>query len=131
MDAEKLEKLLQGVKAGTVSLKEAQEALTRLPFTDLGYARVDHHRQLRQGLPEVVFGVNKTAEQLVGIIQALLAAGQNILVTRVDAAKAEAVRAELPQLGYHAGARTLSFRSSTPACPLRSPVAIVTAGTSD
>jgi pyridinium-3,5-biscarboxylic acid mononucleotide synthase len=131
MDAQALEKLLQGVKAGTVSLEMAQEALSRLPFSDLGYARVDHHRQLRQGLPEVVFGVNKTAEQLVGIIQCLLSAGQNVLVTRVEASKADAVRIELPQLVYHPAARTLSFRSTTPDCHLKRPVAIVTAGTSD
>lgn len=131
MDAQKLEKLLQGVRAGTVSLEKAQETLSRLPFSDLGYARVDHHRQLRQGLPEVVFGVNKTAEQLVGIIQALLEAEQNVHVTRVDEAKANAVRGAMPQLVYHSAARTLSFRSSTPKCHLKHPVAIVTAGTSD
>src|SRR5690606_32742018 len=72
MDAQKLQKLLERVRTGEVTVADASKQLTRLPFTDLGYARIDHHRELRQGMPEVVFGENKTETQLLGIVGALL-----------------------------------------------------------
>ena len=78
--------ILKGVRQGTVSVDEALLALREEPFEDLGYAKVDLHRQMRQGASEVIYGEGKTAEQIVGILRALAEAGQDrVLVTRLDA----------------------------------------------
>ena len=84
MDVLQLQNLLERVHAGGVSLEEALRELKDLPFADLGYAMVDHHRALRQGTPEVIFGLGKTPEQIVGIARELAQRGQNVLITRID-----------------------------------------------
>jgi NCAIR mutase (PurE)-related protein len=131
MDAEKLKKLLEQVSSGQLSIDVAEKELRNLPFSDLGYARVDHHRELRMGMPEVVFGEGKSAAQLIGIARALLDRGQDLLVTRVDEAKAPLVLAELPELRHVPLARVLIHRERAPRARLSAPVAIITAGTSD
>lgn len=131
MDAEKLQKLLEQVSSGRLSVEAASLELQKLPFSDLGYARVDHHRALRQGMPEVVFGENKSPEQLIGIARALLERGEDVLVTRVDEEKARAVCAELPDLRHARLARMLTYRREPPRSRLAAPVALITAGTSD
>lgn len=131
MHAEKLQKLLEQVSSGQLSVDEATRALKDLPFSDLGYARVDHHRALRQGMPEVVFGEKKSSEQLLGIIRALLERGDDVLVTRVDEEKARVVCTEVSELQYAPLARILSYRKVAPKARLSSPVALITAGTSD
>ncbi len=131
MDVQGLLNLLQGVAAGQLSPEEASQKLTRLPFADLGYARIDHHRELRQGMPEVVLGESKSIEQLNGIVSSLKEAGQSVLVTRVHADKAEAVRVVHPDLSYARLARTLSLKRGVPRARFDAPIAIVTAGTSD
>lgn len=131
MDVQGLLNLLQRVAAGQTSVEEASQKLTRLPFADLGYARIDHHRELRQGMPEVVFGENKSVDQLTGIVTALKQAGQSVLVTRVDVEKAAAVRIAHPELSYAALARTLSLKTGVSPARFDAPIAIVTAGTSD
>src|SRR5690349_24134699 len=107
MDPERLRLLLEGVARGETDVGAALRQLEQLPYADLGYARVDHHRELRQGHPEVVLGSGKSVPQLVGIVSRLIDAQQNVLVTRVDEEKAERVRLELPSLRYDATARTL------------------------
>ncbi len=131
MDADKIRAILESLQTGRTDVDDALGALRNLPFQDLGYAVVDHHRALRQGVPEVIFAEGKTAEQVVGIARAISRSGQNVMMTRLDAAKAEAVRAELPSLKYNAVARigTLEQRDIPPLG--RSPVALVCAGTSD
>lgn len=131
MDAEKLGKLLEQVSSGGLSVEAAARELKKLPFSDVGYARVDHHRELRQGMPEVVFGEQKSSAQLIGIIRALLDAGQDVLVTRVDDDKAGIVCTELPKLRHAPVARVLSYRERSPSPRMASPVALITAGTSD
>jgi NCAIR mutase (PurE)-related protein len=131
MDAEKLQKLLEQVSSGHLSVEEAALVFRKLPFSDLGYARVDHHRALRQGMPEVVFGEHKAPEQLLGIIRALLERGEDVLVTRVDEEKARALLESVPDLRYAPLARVLSYRKDAPRARLSSPVALITAGTSD
>lgn len=131
MDAQKLQKLLERVRAGEVTVADASKQLTRLPFSDLGYARIDHHRELRQGMPEVVFGENKTETQLLGIVGALLAEEQDVLVTRVTEDKARVLCAEFEGLRHSPLARTLSCRNHAPRSRLSAPIALVTAGTSD
>lgn len=131
MDASRILALLSEVSGGTLSPEAALHRLQHLPFVDLGVARVDHHRALRQGMPEVVFGESKTAEQIVLIARELLRGDGRVLVTRVSEQKAAIVRESLPELEYDATARVLVRVNS--AEPLwRGPaVAVVTAGTSD
>lgn len=96
MRPEDVRALLERVAAGEASISEALRTLEKLPFEELGFAKVDHHRALRTGLPEVVFGEGKTIEQVARIVEAIAARGQTVLVTRIDAARAEQARALLP-----------------------------------
>jgi pyridinium-3,5-biscarboxylic acid mononucleotide synthase len=131
MDRLRLTNLLERVRAGGLSLDEALRELKDLPFADLGYAMVDHHRALRQGTPEVIFGLGKTPEQIVGIARELARTGQNVLITRLDPEKAAAVMQVLPALSYHELARTATWEQA-PIEPLgKLPVALVCAGTAD
>src|ERR1700691_1509447 len=90
MDQPALERLLADVTAGICPVDEAVRQLRRLPFADLGFARVDHHRQLRQGLPEAVYGPGKTPEQCAAIVSELLGSTGPVLLTRAAAAQGEA-----------------------------------------
>ncbi len=130
MDPKRLELLLSRVRTGEVGVDAALSELRTLPYADLGYARVDLHRALRQGVPEVILGEGKTPEQIVGVAQELIREGQRVLVTRVAAEKADAVRALLPVLEHVPAARIVKYRSDVPK-PSTGFVAVVTAGTSD
>jgi NCAIR mutase (PurE)-related protein len=128
VDAEALRELLDGVAAGDVSPDEAAARLARLPFADLGYARVDHHRGLRQGLPEAVYGPGKSPEQCAGIVAELLAHGSGpVVLTRTSAEQAEAALAANP--GGEAHGTTLVWRPLPPTRVER--VVVATAGTAD
>jgi NCAIR mutase (PurE)-related protein len=128
---DQLLELLSSVQAGTTSPKDAQAALKDLPFADLGYASIDHHRALRQGVPEVIFGQGKTTDQIVGITQELSRGGNNVLITRLEATKADLVIRSLPGLRYAELARVATLEQE-PIPPLGShPVALVSAGTGD
>src|ERR1700728_1298271 len=105
MDPTRLRELLERLTRGDATVDQAMAHLKDLPFAELGYATVDHHRALRQGAPEVILGEHKTAEQIVGISRELARAGQNVLVTRLDAIKGEAVRRDVPALTYFPVAR--------------------------
>ncbi|MDP3278143.1 MAG: nickel pincer cofactor biosynthesis protein LarB [Deltaproteobacteria bacterium] len=131
MNPIKIREILERVQAGELSVEQSLESLKDLPFQDLGFARVDHHRALRQGHPEVILGQWKTTAQIVGIVESILARGQNILVTRVDEAKALQICTVIPQLVYDSSARTLTFHAQPLPIRGRAPLAIVTAGTAD
>jgi NCAIR mutase (PurE)-related protein len=126
-----LRALLEAVKAGDVQIDAALNQLRDLPFADLGFANVDHHRALRVGLPEVVFGMGKTAEQISGIVREMRAKGHPALVTRVDAEKAEALKAVFPSIEHDVLGRTLLLRDAPAPVSGRGPVCVVSAGTSD
>ena len=96
MDAARLRALLEEVRDCRVELDDAADELSRLPFVDTSVARIDTHRALRQGIPEVVYGKQKTAEQILEIARGLQEAGQDVLVTRVDAEKAARLREAMP-----------------------------------
>lgn len=131
MDVERLKALLEAVRVGKTDIAQALSELRDLPFRDLGFATVDHHRQLRTGVPEVIFGEPKTAEQIAGISEELIRTGQNVLITRLDAAKAALVEKRLGQLKYAPAARTGTLEV-TPIKPRAcGSVALVTAGTAD
>ena len=134
MTPDQLRGLLDEVEQGTTSAARAAERLTamlrRLPFEDLGFARVDHHRAVRQGSPEVIFGAGKTPAQVAAIAERIVAAGQALLVTRTDAAAHAAVARVVPDARFHAEARLIS-RKSAAAPTGRGVVLVVAAGTSD
>ncbi|WP_394848149.1 nickel pincer cofactor biosynthesis protein LarB [Pendulispora brunnea] len=131
MDPAKLRELLEQVQSGARSVDDAASALKDLPFADLGYAVVDHHRALRLGVPEVILGQSKTAAQIVGIASELARTGQNVLVSRLDPAKAQEVCTAMPALRYHEMARVATLEQAPiPRLGTR-PVAVVSAGTSD
>jgi pyridinium-3,5-biscarboxylic acid mononucleotide synthase len=131
MDRHRLVQLLEAVKAGSTEVPAAVAELAQLPFSDLSYARVDHHRALRQGMAEVVFAPGKTAEQIAGVATRLIDAGQDVLVTRLEAAVFADVATRVPQLEYRVAARTASFQHAPRPLTAEERVAVVTAGTSD
>lgn len=131
MDPERLRTLLQNVRTGTTSPDEALDALKSLPFDDLGFAKVDHHRQLRTGFPEVIFGEGKTSEQIVRIAASIVARHQNVLVTRIDAARADALKGAFPQTVHSEAARCASVIVQPLEVRGRGTIAVVAAGTSD
>ena len=130
MDAETLRELLESLRVGDSSVDEAMRRLRGLPFEDMGFARVDHHRALRCGFPEVIFCPGKTAEQVIAIAEKRLEAGGNLLATRADEELAERFCARFPDAEHHAQARTLVIRRS-PARLSRGTIGIVAAGTGD
>jgi NCAIR mutase (PurE)-related protein len=129
MDHEQLRELLEGVQARKVSVPLAIDRLKTLPYEDLGYAAVDHHRSIRQGFPEVIFGEGKTQEQVVGIAKGLLKRGSRLLATRVDPVVARALRRLDRHAVYHESARAVVIQRRKP--DLKGDVLVVTAGTSD
>ncbi len=131
MDPMRLRELLEQLTRGDATVDDAIARLKDLPFADLGYATVDHHRALRQGVPEVVLGESKTAEQIVGISREILRAGHNVLVTRLDAAKAATLERGLSTAAYHAVARLATIEQAPIPRLGDRPVALVTGGTSD
>ena len=138
MDEAELRRLLEAVAAGTVGADDALARCKTAPFEDLGYAMVDTHRGIRQGVAEVVYGEGKTAAQIAGIVRALVASGQpRVLVTRLDEAKVTEASALLEDevgeglaLAYHAQAR-LGIVGGLPEPDGAGEVLVAAAGTSD
>lgn len=128
MDEAALRRLIDAVSAGALTTDDAVAQLRRLPFADLGFARVDHHRELRQGMPEAVYGPGKTPEQCAVIVAELLSTrgGGPVLLTRADDQQAAAALERNPG-GRREGA-TLCWR---PAAPRYERVVVATAGTAD
>lgn len=125
--------LLEGVRAGAVATAEAEvqllEELRRQPYEDLGFARVDHHRAVRQGFPEVVLGLGKTPAQIAEISARIAAHDAPLLVTRATPEAWEAVRVRVPGAEYHELARAITLRKPLPRAS--GTIAIASAGTSD
>jgi pyridinium-3,5-biscarboxylic acid mononucleotide synthase len=134
MNAHDLHHLLDCVRDGTLATEAAAarilEALRAAPFEDLGFARIDHHREIRQGFPEVILGVGKTPAQIAGIADRIVASGRPLLVTRATPEAFEAVKAVVPGVRYHTDARAITLiQGDIP--PGRGTVLIASAGTSD
>jgi NCAIR mutase (PurE)-related protein len=130
MDPQNLKQMLERVKEGTLAPEEAAEQLARLPYEDLGFAKVDHHRALRRGFPEAVFGEGKTPEQIVAIVDRIAGRGQRALVTRTNAGVHARLVAVRPEARYHEAARCITI-DTAPSPSLQGRVAIAAAGTSD
>jgi hypothetical protein len=129
VDETALRRLLDAVQVGAVTTDDAVDRLRHLPFADLGFARVDHHRALRQGMAEAVYGPGKTPEQCAAIVAELLAepGASPVLLTRASDVQAEAAIAAHPEGTRHG--TTVVWRAVTPPRPAR--VLVVTAGTGD
>jgi len=110
MTEDEIRQILRDHSAGVLSDDGALERLRNLPFEDLGFANVDHHRSLRQGFPEAVFGAGKTPEQVAGIVESLAKNKHNILVTRATPEQYDRVRRVIPEAEFHASARTIVVR---------------------
>jgi NCAIR mutase (PurE)-related protein len=140
MDERDIRKWLEAVRRGQVTLESAIERLRRLPYEDLGFAKIDHHRALRQGYPEVVFGRGKTPKQVASIVRGMLRAGasHNILITRADAKIFAAVKRlarrgsglRAGQIKFHDLSGTIAIERSR-AIHGKGLILVVTAGTSD
>ncbi|MEE9297119.1 MAG: nickel pincer cofactor biosynthesis protein LarB [Phycisphaerae bacterium] len=130
MDEKTLRELIGDIKAGVLKADDAVARLRGLAFEDLGFAKVDHHREIRCGFPEVVYCEGKSADQVVEIFERLAADGGNVLATRASEAQFEVVAARVNRAVYHAAARTITVRQRQ-AAPSVGTIAMVSAGTSD
>jgi NCAIR mutase (PurE)-related protein len=130
MDQDQLRGLLESVRSGAVDIDAAVERMRHLPFEDLGYAKLDHHRALRHGLTEVIFGKGKTPQQVAGIAERLLDKSANLLITRADESIAAGLKARYPEAEYFplSGAVRI-WRDRT--MRGKGKLAVVCAGTSD
>jgi len=134
MDRSELDALVDGIRSGAIDAQAAEtqirEWLRQAPFEDLGFARVDHHRSLRQGFPEVVFGQGKTPAQTAAIAERIVARGHTLLVTRTTSETFDAVRAVVPAARFHPEARLIACPQND-VTPGRGTILVVAAGTSD
>lgn len=131
MDLARIVDLLTEVRQGKVSVSQAVARLRHLPFEDLGFAKVDHHRALRQGFPEVIMGEGKEPEQIAAIVRALRRRKANVLVTRLSAEKMALVKKLASGLKYHVAARAATWVGKPIKITGKGAVLIVCAGTSD
>lgn len=131
MIRERVRALLERVASGEVAPERALEELARAPIETLDFATIDHHRGLRQGFPEVIFGAGKTPEQVLDIAERLSARSDRALITRADDTALGAVRQRWPNARVNTVARTAIVPEPSDEAPAKGPVLIVTAGTSD
>ncbi len=137
MHPQVLRNLLAEIAAGRLNVDDALRRLATLPFEDLGFANIDHHRALRCGFPEVVFGAGKSDQQIEEIVARLVARGAPVLATRIGPETARRVQRRMPNAVYHESARVLTLRpADEPACAIDANVddgfiGVVAAGTAD
>ena len=133
MTPDQLRRLLDDVRTGAVDPDAAHQRLLATlraqPFEDLGFAKVDHHRAVRQGFPEVILGLGKTPEQIAAIAEQIISRGHPLLVTRVDESTWSHVHARVAEAEFHPSARAITVKRDVP--PGRGTIALVSAGTSD
>ena len=134
MNTAELQSLLERLATGETDVASAHrrllEALRARPFEDLGFARVDHHRTIRQGFPEVVLGIGKTPAQIAAIASEIVRSGSSLLITRASEAAYHAVREFVPQAAYDADAAIVSFQQQD-VTPGKGTIVVAAAGTSD
>lgn len=125
-----IEKLLEEVKNGKKDTKEALEILRNFPYTDLGFARIDHHREIRTGYPEIVYCAGKTVVQVIAIFKIMIERENNVVGTRANEKMFDAVKEIIPEAYYYKEARIISIKKKESEYP-ETRIAVVTAGTSD
>jgi NCAIR mutase (PurE)-related protein len=131
MDIRKLEDLLRRVKAGRTPIEKAIAQLKSLPFEDLGYARVDHHRSLRKGFPEVIWGEGKSSNQILSIMKEMKRKSQNVLITRLDEKKAKDIQKAFPKCRYSPRSKVLTYLIHPVRSQGKGTILVITAGTTD
>ena len=131
MDKNLLLKLLESVARGRVSAEDGADKLQHMAYEDITYAHIDHHRSLRKGFPEVIFGEGKTADQIAGIMEKMMDQENIILVTRTNPQKADIILSRFPKAVYHADARMVVMELISVPVQGRGLILIITAGTSD
>jgi pyridinium-3,5-biscarboxylic acid mononucleotide synthase len=130
MNVKEVEKLLVEVKQGETSIEKALEILKNFPYTDLGFARIDHHREMRTGYPEIIYCAGKTPEQVSEIFRVMSEKENNVIGTRANHEMYLAVRGISSEAVYYPMARIISLQKKKPVVP-ESSIALITAGTSD
>ncbi len=130
MTRKDVEKLLKKVKNGKKSVEEALEVLKNFPYTDLGFARIDHHREMRTGYPEIVYCAGKSIDQVIEIFRLMSEKENNVIGTRADEKMFDAVKKVVHNAVYFREARIISVQKKKPSVP-ESMIAVITAGTSD
>jgi len=131
MNIETITKILSKVADGALPVGQAADQLKHLSFEDIGCAHVDHHRALRKGFPEVIFGQGKTAAQIIAILEKLEKSANIVLVTRIDQEKATLVLSRFQNAEYFDDAHLLKIEKQPPAVTGRGTILIISAGTSD
>lgn len=130
MTRKELENLLSDVKSGEKSIENALETLKNFPYTDLGFAKIDHHRELRTGYPEIIYCAGKTVDQVAEIFRLMADKENNVIGTRADEKMYEAVKKIVPGAVYYNVAKIISMQKKKPEVP-STRIAVITAGTSD
>ncbi len=130
MNIKEVEKLLQEVQSGQTTIEKALDVLRNFPYSDLGFARIDHHREIRTGYPEIIYCAGKSVEQVKEIFRVMSEKENNVVGTRANQEMYDAVKSVVPEAVYYSLARIISFQKKKPETP-DSKIAIVTAGTSD
>jgi len=131
MDITALKNLLNNVKAGKIDIAEALRKLKELPFEDIGFATIDHHRSLRRGFPEVIYGPGKKAEEIVKISEKMIGKGENVLITRLTYKKARIVKQHFPASEYYPGPKALTIVVNPIEKRGKGKILVISAGTSD
>ena len=131
MTSRQIEEILESVRQGRLNVAQALERLRDLPFEDLDFARIDHHRELRTGIPEIVFGEGKEVDRIAAILKGLIRSGRVAIVSRLSQEKAGLLQAQFPDAEYFPEARLLVARRGKGPGEGAGTVAVVAAGTSD
>ena len=131
MDMASLHQILSNVAMGKMSVEDASQKLMHLSFEDIDYAHIDHHRSLRKGFPEVIFGQGKTADQIIGIMEKMLLQEKVVLVTRIDVDQANRVIECFPDAVYHKEAKMVVWKKHEVADQGKGTILVISAGTSD
>lgn len=131
MDMTSLHQILSNVAKGKMSVEDASQKLMHLSFEDIDYAHIDHHRSLRKGFPEVIFGQGKTADQIIGIMEKMLLQEKVVLVTRIDVEQANRVVKCVPDAVYHREAKMIVWKKHEVVNQGKGTILVISAGTSD
>jgi len=131
LDQDSIKNLLLSLEKKDISVEECLERLKALPFEDVGFACIDHHRPLRRGFSEVIFGEGKDAYEIQTIIEKITAQGENVLVTRISEDKYEALKTRFPDINYHKRSRVLTLVRNHIRITGKGTILIMSAGTSD
>ena len=131
MDIESLNQLLSSLVSGKTSIDDAIESLKYLSFEDIDYAHIDHHRSLRKGFPEVIFGLGKTATQIIGILEKMMLQENIVLITRINRHNADKVISHFPKIEYHEDANMAVWKKHGIPMQGKGTIVVFSAGTSD